>query len=90
MHKFLDKNEKIEFMKQFIKFITSTRGYNLTNLCEKLHKNYGRKQDLSNFSAKLRRGSLTIVELAEIFEVLDYEIDFKDLRKYTKRQDFKN
>lgn len=81
--------EKIEFMKNYIKFLASTRGYNLTQLALELHNKYDRKPDMSNLSAKLRRGTLTILEFSEILEVLDYEIDVKDLRKYEKRKPIK-
>ena len=66
-------DNKVKILREFIKFIASTKGLTLNNLVEKLHTAYNRKPNVPNFTAKLRRGSLTIKELLEISSILDYE-----------------
>lgn len=64
---------QVKTLREYIKFIASTRGYTLNALVEKLNKVYNRKPSVPNFTAKLRRGSLTVRELLEIGEILNYE-----------------
>lgn len=73
------KEQRINFWKGLIKSNTSYRGMTLTQLVEKLAEFYGRNPELSNFSSKLRRGTITVLELSEIMDYLDYSIDTIDI-----------
>ena len=49
-------------------------GFNMAEVVDALSTEYGWSDSLSNFSAKLSRGSLRYKEALELAEVLGYEI----------------
>lgn len=70
--------EKVNKLKSIVKFYASNRGYSLTTLLQKHNEVYGKNPDVSNFSAKFRRGTLTISELYELMDLLEIDITFQD------------
>lgn len=72
--------EKINQLRNLIKFEAANEGYNLKSLYAKMNKLYGRKPDVSNYSSKIRRGALTILELYEICSILNIEISFNKFK----------
>lgn len=62
-----------------IKFLASRKGYNISKLKEKINSLYGKTDKVSNFSNKMKLGRLRVSELAEIAEVLGYEIVLREI-----------
>lgn len=73
-----DTREKLDKLKSIIKYYASKRGYNLTTLLKKNNELNGTNPDVSNFSAKFRRGTFTISELYQIAKIIGVDIVFKD------------
>lgn len=61
-----------------IKFLASTRGYKLWQLKEKINSVFGKKDKINNLSSKIRTKTIRVSELAEIAEVLGYEIILRE------------
>lgn len=81
MERFLMDNtpkEKVEYLREFIKFKAATRGMNLTQMMAKVSKIYKRKPEVNNYSGKISRGTLSILELFEIFDILGIDVKFED------------
>ena len=55
-------------------------GFNMAEVVDALSTEYGWSDSLSNFSAKLSRGSLRYKEALELAEVLGYEIVWQKRR----------
>lgn len=72
-------------LKNYVKFVASNQGMNLQELVEKLHKHYGRTLNTSSFSTRLKRGSLTVIELLEVSDILNYP--FVNLPKYENNKE---
>lgn len=70
--------KQVELLRNFIKFKAANKGLTLAQLMAKASEIYKRKPDAGNFSAKLRRGTLSILELYEIFDILGIDIKFED------------
>lgn len=68
--------EKILRLKNFIKYGASNKGISLTILLKNLNEKYGTTPDVSNFSAKFKRGTLPIAQLYQIMDELGYDIEF--------------
>lgn len=73
--------ENVKIMKNLIKFNASNMGMNLNMLVEKLHTKYGRTNNPSSFSTRLKKGSLTMLELFEIFDVLNNEFTVTNIEE---------
>lgn len=69
--------EKVKKLRNFIKYEAANDGLTLTDIYLKLNKQYGTNPNVSNFSSKMRRGTLPIIELYRICEVLNLDIEFK-------------
>lgn len=65
-------HEDIKDLREFIKYLASTRGMNLKSLVAKLHEDYGRKPSVPNFSMKVKKNTLSIGELSEVGAILNY------------------
>lgn len=70
--------QKVEYLREYIKFRAYTRGMSLTQMMATVSKIYKRKPDVGNFSGKIRRGTLSVLELFEILDVLGVDIEYKD------------
>ena len=70
--------EQIEYLREFIRFKAATRGINLTQMMAKVSEVYNRKPEVGNYSGKIRRGTLSVLELLEIFDIIGVEIEYKD------------
>lgn len=70
--------KQVEYLREFIRFKAATRGMNLTQMMAKVSKVYNRKPDVNNYSGKISRGTLSVLELYEIFDILGIDIKFED------------
>lgn len=61
-----------------IKFLASLNGYTMIKLKEKINILYGKTDGAKNLGNKINFGRLRVSELAEIAEVLGYEIILKE------------
>lgn len=68
----------LEDINSQIKFLASTKGYKLWQLKEKINSVYGKTDKINNLSGKIRTKTLRVSELAEIAEVLGYEIILRE------------
>lgn len=68
-------------IKEEIKVIIARRGTTLKKVCEKLSEKTGRFYSYNNISNKLRNGTIKFVEVELIFDILDYELTYNDLKK---------
>lgn len=71
--------ENVKKLKNLIKYNASLRGMTLNELVKNLHEKYGRTLNPSSYSTRLKRGSLTIVELLETFDILGNGFEVTDL-----------
>ena len=78
------KEDRINYWKGFIKDVASSRGLNLTTLTKELNTNFDRNSSLASFSARLSRGTITLLELSEILDTLDYSIQKVDVLEKLK------
>lgn len=69
----MQQKSDIQTLRDFIKFIAARRGYTLNSLVIKMQEKYDWKPSVPNFSSKMRRGTLTVKELYELGELLDYD-----------------
>lgn len=76
----MDKEYKLDSdnINSQVKFLASLKGYNVGKLKEKINLAYGKTDKVSNFSNKMKLGRLRVSELAEIAEVLGYEIILRE------------
>lgn len=65
-------------IREEIKVIIARRGTTLKKVCEILSSRTGKFYSYNNISNKLHRGTIKFNEVQEIFEILDYEISYKD------------
>ena len=63
-----------EEVRNFVKARILEAGYTMSEVVDVLSSDYGWSDSLSNFSAKLSRGSLRYKEALELADVLGYEI----------------
>ena len=70
--------KQVKYLREFIKFKAANRGLNLKQMMAKVAEKYSRKPDVNNYSGKIRRGTLSIMELLEIFDIIGVDIEFKD------------
>lgn len=66
-------------IKEEIKVIIARRGTTLKHICELLSEKKGKYYSYNNLSNKIRRGTIRFSEVQEIFNLLDYELFYKDL-----------
>ena len=64
-------------VRNFIKARILEAGYTMSELVDVLSTDYGWSDSLSNFSAKLGRGSLRYAEAERIADILGYDIIWK-------------
>ena len=74
----LSPKNKVDLLKNQIKFIVANKGLNLTQVVKLVAKKYNKSSSLSNFSDKFTRGSLTILELYEILDILNIDFELKE------------
>ncbi|MBS6602338.1 MAG: hypothetical protein KH301_01095 [Brachyspira sp.] len=70
--------KQIKYLREFIRFKAANRGLNLTQMMAKVAEKYDRKPDVNNYSGKIRRGTLSVLELFEILDIIGVEIEYKD------------
>ncbi|MBP3925467.1 LLM class flavin-dependent oxidoreductase [bacterium] len=68
-------------IREEIKVIIARRGTTLKRVCELLSEKTGKFYSYNNISNKMHRGTVKFSEVQQIFEILDYELCYKDLRK---------
>lgn len=66
-------------VKEEIKVIIARRGTTLKKVCEVLSERTGKYYSYNNISNKLHRGTIKFDEVQQIFEILNYKLDYKDL-----------
>lgn len=66
-------------VKEEIKVIIARRGTTLKKVCEVLSERTGKYYSYNNISNKLHRGTIKFNEVQQIFEILNYKLDYKDL-----------
>ena len=69
-----------EEVRNFVKARILEAGYTMSELVDVLSTDYGWSDSLSNFSAKLGRGSLRYAEAVKIADILGYDIIWKKRR----------
>lgn len=57
-----------------IKFLAAMQGYNMTQLKDAINKQFGKIDSVRNLHNKLRNKTFRVSELAEVAEILGYEI----------------
>ncbi len=67
-------------IKEEIKVIAARRGTTLKKICELLSEKTGKYYSYNNIANKIHRDTIRFNEVQQIFEILDYEICYKDLR----------
>ncbi len=65
-------------LKNQIKYIVSNKGMTFKSFVQNIHDIYGRSSNASSFSTRLERGSLTILELIEALDLINYKFDIKE------------
>ena len=55
-------------------------GYTMREVVDRLHKEYGRSDSVSNLSAKLQRESIRYKEVVELADVLGYDLIWQKRR----------
>lgn len=69
-------------IKEEIKVIIARRGTTLKKVCEALSEKTGKFYSYNNISNKLHRGTIKFNEVQYIFEILNYELNYKDLNNH--------
>ena len=67
-------------VREQIKSLLATRDITMKELAQMLSLKLGREYSLANLSAKLIRGTLTYNEVLIIAELLNYEIEFVEIK----------
>ncbi len=67
-------------IREEIKVIIARRGTTLKKVCEILSEKTGKYYSYNNISNKLHRGTIKFNEVQQIFEILNYELFYKDLK----------
>jgi len=68
-------------IREEIKVLIARRGTTLKKVCELLSQKTGKFYSYNNISNKLHRGTIKFNEVQQIFEILNYELFYKDLTK---------
>lgn len=61
-----------------IKFLASLRGFTMLQLKEMVNSKYGKTDSVRNLNNKIKNKTLRVSELAEISDILGYEITLKE------------
>ena len=69
-----------EEVRNFVKARILEAGYTMSEVVDVLSTDYGWSDSLSNFSAKLSRGSLRYAEAVKIADILGYDIIWQKRR----------
>lgn len=72
------RQERIDLVKYLLDKVVSKRGTTQKAVLDEMHKMHGRNPRQSNFSARQARGTITAVELIEIFDYLDFRLATND------------
>lgn len=65
-------------IREEIKVLIARRGTTLKKVCELLSEKTGKFYSYNNISNKLHRKTIRFDEVQMIFEILDYELSYKD------------
>ena len=65
-------------IKQEIKVLIARRGTTLKKVCEQLSEKTGKFYSYNNISNKLRNETIKFNEIQAIFDILNYELFYKD------------
>ena len=60
-----------------IKSIIVREGLSLSDVMDRMHRDYGWSSNVSNFTGKLGRGSLRYTEVLELADALGYDIEWR-------------
>lgn len=64
-------------IRNYIKARITEEGYTMDEVLQLLHEDYRWSRSLSNFSAKLTRGTLRYTEAVQIADILGYDVIWK-------------
>ena len=67
-------------LKDDLKALIIKSGWTMTQLVDELNKSHDRETSVQNFSAKLKRESLKYTEVAEVLEIIGYEIAWNKIQ----------
>lgn len=70
-------DDKITLLRKEIKRLFIWRDVSMSKVVRKLNKNKGCNFSVSNLSQKLKHGTIKFKEVAEIADILGYDIVFK-------------
>ena len=76
----VDYNQNMN-IKEEIKVIIARRGTTMKKVCEIMSEKTSKHYSYNNISNKLRNGTIKFNEVQMIFEILNYELCYKDLLK---------
>ncbi len=68
---------EIENIKEQIKFLAAIQGITMLKLKEEVNRKYGKQDSIRNLGNKLRNKTFRVSELAEIADILGYDIYLK-------------
>ena len=64
-------------IRNYIKARITEEGYAMDEVLQLLHEEYQWSRSLSNFSAKLSRGTLRYTEAVQVADILGYDVIWK-------------
>ena len=67
-------------LKDDLKALIIKSGWTMTQVFDDLNKRHDRETSVQNFSAKLTRESLKYTEVAEVLEIIGYEIAWNKIQ----------
>ena len=67
-------------LKDDLKALIIKSGWTTTQVVDELNKRHDRETSVQNFSAKLKRESLKYTEVAEVLEIIGYEIAWNKIQ----------
>lgn len=67
-------------LKDDLKALIIKSGWTMTKVVDELNKRHDRETSVQNFSAKLKRESLKYTEVAEVLEIIGYEIAWNKIQ----------
>lgn len=70
---------EIDNINSQIKFLASSKGYTMIKLKEKINDLFGKTDGAKNLSNKINFGRLRVSDMAEIAEILGYEIILREV-----------
>lgn len=76
----LTPEENVKKLRNSIKYQASNQGLTLKQLLILVAEKYNRNSDVTNYSGKIRGGTLSILQLYEILDILNLDIELKECK----------